>query len=140
MPESRKHILVVDDEALAASAVADFLTRKGYRATIAHGGNQALAIHGRDPADLVITDIRMPSGDGLSLIAALRKADWRLPVIVVTGQIEVDPRSPPKSLSGARVLKKPVSLRVLSDAITEEFARVASAGGEYGRKAQATRS
>ncbi len=104
------HILVVDDEPLAASVIGEFLTRKGHRATIAHGGQEALRSHAHDPADLVITDIRMPGGDGHMLIAKLRTADARLPIIVVTGQIDLGmtgfSQDPP-------VLKKPVDLRKL---------------------------
>lgn len=104
------HILVVDDEPLAATAIGDFLARKGHRTTIAHGGQEALESYARDPADLVITDIRMPGGDGNMLIASLRQLDARLPIIVVTGQIELGvmglDQDPP-------VLKKPVDLRKL---------------------------
>jgi CheY-like chemotaxis protein len=104
------HILVVDDEPLAAAAIGDFLTRKGHRTTIAYGGQEALESYARDPADLVITDIRMPGGDGNMLIATLRQLDARLPIIVVTGQIELGVtglgQDPP-------VLKKPVDLRKL---------------------------
>lgn len=104
------HVLVVDDEPLAAAVIGDFLTRKGHRATIAHSGRDALKAYAHDPADLVITDIRMPSGDGHMLIAKLRAADAKLPIIVVTGQIELGmagfDQDPP-------VLKKPVDLRML---------------------------
>lgn len=104
------HILVVDDEPLAAAAIGDFLARKGHCITIAHGGQEALKIHVGDPADLVITDIRMPGGDGHMLVTGLRQLDARLPIIVVTGQIELGAaglsQDPP-------VLKKPVDLRIL---------------------------
>ncbi len=104
------HILVVDDEPLAASVIGDFLVRKGHRTTIAHSGQEALKSHARDPAGLVITDIRMPSGDGHMLIAKLREADAKLPIIVVTGQIEL---SMAGFGQGPPVLKKPVDLRKL---------------------------
>ncbi|MHB1219704.1 MAG: response regulator [Alphaproteobacteria bacterium] len=104
------HILVVDDEPLAAAAIGDFLARKGHRTTIAHGVQEALKSYARDPADLVITDIRMPGGDGNMLVASLRQLDAKLPIIVVTGQIELGTagfgQDPP-------VLKKPVDLRKL---------------------------
>lgn len=104
------HILVVDDEPLAAAAIGDFLARKGHRTTIAHGGREALKSYESDPADVVITDIRMPGGDGHMLIASLRQLNAKLPIIVVTGQIELGAgglgQDPP-------VLKKPVDLRML---------------------------
>jgi len=114
------HILVVDDEPLAASVIGDFLARRGHRTTIAHSGQAALQSHARDPADLVITDIRMPGGDGHMLVANLRRVDARLPIIVVTGQIELGTagfdQDPP-------VLKKPVDLRKLMAMIDRMVAR-----------------
>lgn len=104
------HILVVDDEPLAAAAIGSFLARKGHRMTIAHGGREALKSYTDDPADLVITDIRMPGGDGHMLVENLRQLDANLPIIVVTGQIELSAtgfsQDPP-------VLKKPIDLRQL---------------------------
>lgn len=114
------HILIVDDEPLAATVIGDFLARKGHRTTIAHSGQEALKSHAHDPADLVITDIRMPGGDGHMLVAHLRQIDARLPIIVVTGQIELGmagfDQDPP-------VLKKPVDLRKLMTMIGQMTVR-----------------
>lgn len=104
------HVLVVDDEPLAASGIAGFLARKGYRTTVAYGGHEALKLHAADAADLVITDMRMPGGGGQMLIAGLLRLNPHLPIIVVTGQMELGEMvfggNPP-------VLKKPVDLREL---------------------------
>lgn len=114
------HILIVDDEPLAVTVIGDFLTRKGHRTTVAHSGQEALACHAHDPADLVITDIRMPGGDGHMLIANLRQIDEKLPIIVVTGQIELGAngmeQDPP-------VLKKPIDLRTLVTMIDRMIGR-----------------
>lgn len=118
------HILIVDDEPLAVTVIGDFLARKGHRTTVAHSGQQALERHARDPADLVITDIRMPGGDGHMLIANLRQIDETLPIIVVTGQIELGANGMEQDLP---VLKKPVDLRVLVTMIDRMIARRASA-------------
>ncbi|WP_246501105.1 response regulator [Azospirillum rugosum] len=57
----------------------------GYRVTVAHDGEQALALQARDPADVLLTDLQMPRLDGQGLIRVLRAEHPMLPVIVMTG-------------------------------------------------------
>ena len=48
------HVLVAEDEALAAMALEDFLSRKGFRVTLAQDGQEGLERYSADPADLVL--------------------------------------------------------------------------------------
>ena len=107
------HILVVDDETLAADAMADYLARKGYRVSTAQDGDGALRVYAADPMDLVVTDIRMPKSDGNELIAVLRRRNQELPIIVVSGQMDMEPNVEGLGLNRDAVLKKPVDLREL---------------------------
>lgn len=84
-PNVTAHILVVDDDAMLARALARLLDAWGYTTAIAHGGNQALVAVGESSFTLVITDLRMPEGDGMTLIKALAKLDQRPGVIALTG-------------------------------------------------------
>jgi len=84
------HLILAEDEPDAAEAVADFLTRKGYRVSVASDGMAALERHREDPADLVITDIRMPRLGGVELIRELRSDTPGLPVVVMTGHVEFE--------------------------------------------------
>ncbi|WP_448204742.1 response regulator [Azospirillum sp. sgz302134] len=106
------HILVAEDEALAAMALEDFLSRKGYRVTLAQDGLEALEAFHNDPADLVITDLRMPRMDGHALIRELRSRHADLPLLVMTGFLSLEPGQ--DDLTADRwkpleVLRKPVS-------------------------------
>jgi len=109
------HVLVVEDEAEAARAMADYLTEEGYHVTTANDGEAGLEAYREFTPDIVITDIRMPGISGTELIQALRHLDAQLPIIAVTGHmgetenIDSHPGSPP-----VEVLKKPVSLMELS--------------------------
>ncbi|OIQ87641.1 sporulation kinase E [mine drainage metagenome] len=112
------HILVVEDEELAAGEMADFLERGGYRVTVCHGGAEAMAAFLADPADLVVTDLNMPEGDGRALIDALMGDYPYLPIIVVTGRPNTREGELEEAASGADVvLRKPIRLRELSDHI-----------------------
>ncbi|NYZ12177.1 response regulator [Azospirillum sp. RWY-5-1] len=111
MAEAR-HVLVVEDEALAALAIEDYLIDCGFRVSVAGDGIAALERFDRDPADLVVTDLRMPRMDGRSLIRELRRRRPTLPIVVMTGFVAFLPGE--DDLTGAdwmplEVLRKPVS-------------------------------
>ncbi len=79
------HILVVDDMELVRDVLGNFLTRKGYRVTVAENGNQALQLFNQESFDLVLSDVRMPGLDGLQLLKAVKDRDPRVPVILISG-------------------------------------------------------
>lgn len=78
-------ILLVDDNILAAEAIAGMLTVGGHRAARASTGEAALAMHEPGSWDVVLTDLHLPGMDGWTLIEALRAREPDLPVGVITG-------------------------------------------------------
>jgi CheY-like chemotaxis protein len=79
-------IILAEDEALVAMALADCLEAEGHRVVVAGDGRKALqAAQGLDTLDLLITDLRMPDLGGEGLIRALWAERPGLPVLVVTG-------------------------------------------------------
>jgi DNA-binding response OmpR family regulator len=80
-----KHILVVDDDALLRRSLAYNLERAGYRPSTAANAEDALALARRDPPDLVLLDIGLPSMDGLEAVRHLR-GQTGVPVIFVTAR------------------------------------------------------
>ncbi|MBK3798877.1 response regulator receiver domain-containing protein [Azospirillum brasilense] len=114
------HVLVAEDESLAAMALEDFLSRKGYRVTLAQDGQEGLERYSADPADLVITDLRMPRMDGRALIRELRIRAAGLPILVMTGFLSMEAGE--DDLTSDRwqplvVLRKPVSPQVILDTL-----------------------
>ena len=108
------HIMLVEDEELAAEEMADYLTRAGYRVTLQFGGQDALAAFIDDPADLVVTDLNMPDGDGRMLIEGLLEDYPYLPIIVVTGRPNTRSGELEDLAAGSDViLRKPIRLREL---------------------------
>lgn len=119
MPEPA-HILVAEDEVLAAMAMEDFLQRKGYRVTLAPDGLAALERYRNDPADLVITDLRMPRMDGRALVRELRGLSAALPLLVVTGFLSMEPGQDDLTSDvwkPLEILRKPVSPHVILDTV-----------------------
>lgn len=117
MPPAEKqshHVMLVEDEELAAEEMADYLTRAGYRVSQYLGGDEALAAFASDPADLVVTDLNMPEGDGRMLIDGLLEDYPYLPIIVVTGRPNTRNGELEDLAAGADViLRKPIRLREL---------------------------
>ena len=80
-------VLLAEDEALVAMALADCLEAEGHEvAAVAADGAEALAMsRGLGTLDLLVTDLRMPRLGGEGLIRALWAERPGLPVLVVTG-------------------------------------------------------
>jgi excisionase family DNA binding protein len=78
-------VLVVDDDAAVRELLAKALTGAGYQVDVAVDGPSALVRLGEKAYDLMITDLKMPGLDGLSVIREARRTCPSLPVIVITG-------------------------------------------------------
>jgi CheY-like chemotaxis protein len=79
-----KHILVVDDEKHICELYKSELEDEGYRVTVAHSGNDALASVEKDQPDLIVLDIQMPGMDGIETLEKLIGKDKGIPIILNT--------------------------------------------------------
>lgn len=79
------HVLCVDDDAAARESVRRCLTRRGFQVTLADCGHQAIELSTQHNFDAVILDIVMPDMDGIDVLAALRRLQPSLPIIMLTG-------------------------------------------------------
>lgn len=115
------HILVVDDEPLAANQVSKFLESGEVRTSTATSGRAALACHAEDPADMIVTDLRMPDGDGIELIRNIRAQDAGLPIIVVTGQVLREAEAEALEAGATELLRKPLDLAELARSVRQHL-------------------
>ena len=81
----KKHILIVDDEAVIRDLLTEFLTFSDYRVTAVGMAREAKEIVRRDPPELVISDLQLEDSDGLLMIEQLKASNKDLPVILLTG-------------------------------------------------------
>ena len=123
MTGPQKHILVVDDEPLAAQQVSKFLETSDVRTSTAGSGRSAREIHHEDPADLIVTDLRMPDGDGIELIRWIRAADPDLAIVVVTGQVLREAESEALAAGATKLLRKPLDLQQLAAVVGRHLPR-----------------
>ena len=111
-------VLVAEDDDAVARLLRTFLERAGHEVRLASNGEEALKLYLRHPIDVVVTDIQMPRGDGLELIAALKGLYPDTSIVAISGQephhLQI------AQLAGARtVLTKPIDRRGLIEAVEE---------------------
>ena len=116
-------VLLAEDEALVALALADCLEAEGHEVTVAADGAEALAM-ARElgcRVDLLVTDLRMPRLGGEGLIRALWAERPGLPVLVVTGSAPPGGAAALRREAGDRgplaLLHKPVEYDALAAAL-----------------------
>ena len=83
-------LLVVDDEPNMRRILGAILQSGGHEVVEAAGVAEARRAFAASPFDLVLTDQRMPDGDGLSLLASCREVDPTVPVVLVTAYATVE--------------------------------------------------
>ncbi len=80
-----RRVLLIDDEPMLRDELAGLLTDEGFSVVTARDGEEGLARFRSEAPDMVITDVRMPRRDGLSVAMTIRREAPKTPVTVVTG-------------------------------------------------------
>lgn len=127
--ESKRNILVVDDEAQITRVLKTTLSSQGYGIRTAADGNQALHEMETWSPDLVITDLRMPNMDGLELCRQIR-AHSRVPIIVLSVKGEEAIKVEALDAGADDYVTKPFSIKELLARVRAAFRRIAPDGAE----------
>ncbi len=83
-------ILVVDDEKNYPLILGAVLEEEGFEVLTANSGREALEIQKTSDVDLILTDMKMPSMDGIELLEKIKAGDPDMPVIMMTAYGSVD--------------------------------------------------
>lgn len=84
MNESKKKILITDDERALANALSLKLTNLGFETKTASDGDQALTLIKSEPFDLVLMDLMMDKKDGFAVLEEMKKENIDTPVIITS--------------------------------------------------------
>ena len=107
---SKGRVLIVDDEANARNALAELLDDAGYSVSTAADGRTALLQLEQVDPDVVLTDLKMPGMDGLSLIERGRPMSPHTTFIVMTAFATIDTAVKAIKLGAESYLTKPLEL------------------------------
>jgi len=119
-------VLVVDDEAPMREALEAHFCRDGWDVTTAYGANDALVKFRRAPCSLVVTDMRMPDGDGLGVMRGIREVAPRAGVIFLTAFGSVPEAVQAIRAGACDYLVKPVCFDQLKEAARRVLARTST--------------
>ena len=112
-------ILVVDDEPNIRIAFERLLGHDGHQVRTAQSAEEALKSFDDDTYDVVVSDIRLPSMDGLELLRGIRQRNPDVPVILITGGPSLESAMKAMTFGALRYLVKPVDPDELRDVICE---------------------
>jgi DNA-binding NtrC family response regulator len=120
-------VLLADDEKIFVESLARLLRRWGMAVQTVNDGRQAVECAGRERFDVLVLDLRMPVMTGLEALESIRQTDGLTPIILLTGQTDLEPVT--KSLKGGscEVLLKPSPVEAIVSAIENAFERKAAA-------------
>lgn len=105
-----KKILIVEDDNATRDTMVDLLSEVGYEVESATNGEEAIAMVLEYGFDMVITDLKMPKGDGIQVLEQIKKIDNRTIVIICTGYGTVDTAVKAMKLGAYEYITKPIKI------------------------------
>ena len=117
--DKQKTILAVDDEPNMRRLLEISLRQAGYKPVVAADGKEALGVIKNQTIDLVVSDLHMPSMNGLELLRSIRQDNETLPFIMVTAQGEVKTAVEAMKLGASDYILRPFDLDTLEIAIAK---------------------
>ena len=85
-----RKILIIDDEKAIRWSLGEAFKNEGYDVEEAENGTKGIKQFQKDPADLVLLDLKLPDTDGLSVLKKLKEEEAGVPVIMMTAYGEVE--------------------------------------------------
>ena len=104
-----KKILLAEDDKNLSRSIDILLTLDGFQVISVYNGEEALNKLLRQRYDLLITDIVMPTIDGVELISKIRFLHSELPILVVSGKLNDQLIEQLKNMEINNVLPKPIN-------------------------------
>ncbi len=101
-------ILIVDDDPYFLRVLSRILSAENFQVKTAEGAAQAAEVLKENSFDVVISDLRLPDGDGLSILQQVRKGGREVPVVILTAYGEVDSYLEAMNAGVTEYLNKPV--------------------------------
>ena len=122
----KRKILIVEDNVGLSQIQKDWLSQAGYEATTAMNEPIARALIRKNKFDLILSDVRLPEGDGISLLEWLHKEKKGIPFIITTEYVSVPDVVRTIKMGARDYLPKPVRREHLLELAEEIFRPLAT--------------
>ena len=129
-PETKPHVLVVDDDRAVRESLRRSLEFNGYTVSMAADGAEALAGISTVNPDAIVMDVMMPRLDGIETTKALRSVGNQVPILVLTARDAVGDRVEGLDAGADDYLTKPFALEELLARLRALLRRIGPPPGE----------
>ena len=109
----KAHLLIVDDEANTLASLARAFRLAGHEATVCDNAAKALELAKAQNFDLILSDVVMPGKGGLALLEELKAIGVAAPVVMMSGQGDIEMAVRATHLGALDFLEKPISTEKL---------------------------
>jgi EAL domain-containing protein (putative c-di-GMP-specific phosphodiesterase class I) len=125
VPTTLGRVLVVDDDPAMRRTCARALSHDGWEVVLAESGTAAIEmLNARmEPFDCVVSDVNMPEVDGFQLVAAIRRRDDDIPVLLMTGDPSLDGAVRAIDTGAVSYLSKPFDSEMLVSSVARAARR-----------------
>lgn len=122
--QDKNKILVIDDEEVVRMSHRRILAGERFNVETVLDGDEALRWLERQPADVVLLDLRMPGMDGISVLKAIKEKWPEIEVVVITGYPSIETAKEAIQLGAYDYLAKPADpadiMKVTSGAVMQK--------------------
>ena len=110
---TKAHLLIVDDEANTLASLSRAFRLAGHEATVCDNAGKALELAKAQNFDVILSDVVMPGKGGLALLEDLKVQGVSAPVVMMSGQADIEMAVRATRLGALDFLEKPISTEKL---------------------------
>jgi two-component system, NtrC family, nitrogen regulation response regulator NtrX len=105
----KAHLLLVDDDPNTLASLSRAFRMAGHEVTVCENATRAVEMLRSEPFDLVFSDVVMPGKTGIDLLEELKASGVRVPIIMISGQANIEMAVRATKLGALDFLEKPLS-------------------------------
>jgi len=105
----KAHLLLIDDDANTLASLARAFRLAGHEATVCDNATRATELVKNERFDLILSDVVMPGKTGMELLEELKKAGVQTPIVLISGQANIEMAVKATRLGALDFLEKPLS-------------------------------
>lgn len=119
VPCMKQTILIIEDDITFGTMLQKWCCRNGFEAELCSGITAAQTLLSKQKIQLVLSDLRLPDGDGIALLHWIREQKMDIPVIVMTSYAEIKSAVAAMKLGAEDFLEKPMNPTILKSKIEQ---------------------